>query len=216
MVGLCVPLALTQLNRGVFFIATDPLLNVCGIFCQGFRYERGPRGVADNPFKDLLPTVARYSWAVPTPAALKLIASHAPLLEVGAGTGYWAWVLWQMGVDVIAYDASPGLALRNKFHRFKLGWYLVHKNDGAYAVVNHQQRTLLLCWPSDNHMSDRTLRAYQGQRMIYIGANDSEHGVYTGNKAFHQELKEKWQLIEELTLPSWGALVDKVRVYERA
>lgn len=31
-----------------------------------------------------------YSWAVPGPEAIDAIASRGPIIEIGAGTGYWA------------------------------------------------------------------------------------------------------------------------------
>eukprot|EP00271_Cylindrocystis_brebissonii_P019739 TRINITY_DN6186_c0_g1_i1.p1 TRINITY_DN6186_c0_g1~~TRINITY_DN6186_c0_g1_i1.p1 ORF type:complete len:542 (-),score=66.17 TRINITY_DN6186_c0_g1_i1:227-1852(-) len=50
-----------------------------------------------------------YSWAVPTEEALAAIAAAAPngLVEMGAGTGYWAMLLRQRGVAVAAYDRRP-------------------------------------------------------------------------------------------------------------
>ena len=40
-------------------------------------------------------------------AALSLLAARAPLVEVGAGTGYWAAALRRRGIDVLAYDLNP-------------------------------------------------------------------------------------------------------------
>ena len=36
------------------------------------------------------PLTRSVGFGVPNAAALQLCASHAPLVEVGAGTGYWA------------------------------------------------------------------------------------------------------------------------------
>jgi len=43
----------------------------------------------------------------PNSGALALLAARAPLVEVGAGTGYWAATLRRRGVDVLAYDLNP-------------------------------------------------------------------------------------------------------------
>lgn len=53
--------------------------------------------------------VARYSWAIPNAAALRALAAAAPLIEIGAGNGYWAYLLRQLGVDILAFDANPPL-----------------------------------------------------------------------------------------------------------
>ena len=48
-----------------------------------------------------------YAFAVPNTAALAELSTHAPIVEIGAGTGYWASQLKNMGVDVVAYDVKP-------------------------------------------------------------------------------------------------------------
>ncbi|GLE01415.1 hypothetical protein PINS_up010245 [Pythium insidiosum] len=48
-----------------------------------------------------------YAYATPTDAALDVIAKYAPLVEMGAGTGYWSAMLQQRGVDIAAFDACP-------------------------------------------------------------------------------------------------------------
>ena len=42
----------------------------------------------------------------------------SPLVEVGAGTGYWALQLRQMGMEVTVLDSQPpGTRSRNLWHR---------------------------------------------------------------------------------------------------
>ncbi|PNW76347.1 hypothetical protein CHLRE_12g552827v5 [Chlamydomonas reinhardtii] len=50
--------------------------------------------------------VPSVSWAIPSAEALEVIAqqSGGRVVEVGAGTGYWAWLLARRGVDVVAVD----------------------------------------------------------------------------------------------------------------
>ena len=54
--------------------------------------------------------VKKYSWGVLSPATAETIATHLHGLravEVGAGNGYWSYVLKQYGVDITATDAFP-------------------------------------------------------------------------------------------------------------
>ena len=51
--------------------------------------------------------VAQFSWAIPNNDALNVLAAHAPLIELAAGTGYWAHLLKQRGVDILAFDNDP-------------------------------------------------------------------------------------------------------------
>jgi hypothetical protein len=51
---------------------------------------------------------ARFAWAIPAPAALAAVAEAGPLVETGAGTGYWAALLRELGADVVATDPAAG------------------------------------------------------------------------------------------------------------
>jgi hypothetical protein len=157
----------------------------------------------------------KYAWALPTPQALAVVARHAPIVEVGAGTGYWAWLLWQMGVDITAYDMSAGITLRNHYHELRPGFFPVRKCDAEEAARRHPERTLLLSWPPDTSMASRALKAYGGDTVIYIGFNSKRYDVYTGDDEFHTILAERWAKVEELMLPSWYPCQDCLRVYRR-
>ena len=46
----------------------------------------------------------KYAFGVPGNYALDCLARYGPLVEIGAGTGYWARCLRERGVDIFAYD----------------------------------------------------------------------------------------------------------------
>ncbi|CAH0473306.1 unnamed protein product [Peronospora belbahrii] len=46
----------------------------------------------------------KYSWAIPDERALQIIKHYGPIVEMGAGSGYWARLLQLRGVNIIAYD----------------------------------------------------------------------------------------------------------------
>ena len=48
-----------------------------------------------------------YAFAVPNAEALAVLRQHSPLVEWGAGTGYWAALLQRAGADVVALDWQP-------------------------------------------------------------------------------------------------------------
>lgn len=101
-----------------------------------------------------------YSHAIPNEAALDAIIdfSEGRVMEVGAGCGYWAFLLKQKGCDVICCDMAPPAE--------KLQWIPVEKCEGNEFVHNHEEenRTLMLCWPEDSD-----LYGYVGRKLIYIG-----------------------------------------------
>jgi hypothetical protein len=152
-----------------------------------------------------------FSWAVPTDAALDLLSKYSPLVECGAGMGYWLALLRARGVDAIGYDLhQPGH--RNAFHRnARRPWTRVQRESSVKAARRHPDRTLVLCWPpyDDDLASYDVLRAYRGEVVIHIGEGA------TGSVRFHRELALNWTLVEELELPHWPRLQDRVTVYRR-
>lgn len=46
----------------------------------------------------------KYAWAVPDDRALTILENFGPLIEIGAGKGYWTSLLRARGVDIVAFD----------------------------------------------------------------------------------------------------------------
>jgi len=153
-----------------------------------------------------------FSWGVPNERALGLLATHAPLVECGGGMGYWSALLRARGVDVVAYDAAPPGESSNAYHRFpRTPWTAVEAADSVAAARRHGNRTLVLCWPpfDDDAASYAVLRAYRGDKLVYIGE------AATGSVRFHRELALNWSLEDEVRLPNWPRLRDTLMLYRR-
>ena len=62
--------------------------------------------------------VHKYAWGVPNDEALAAIADlNTPVVELGAGTGYWSYLLEAAGVEVLPLDLeslSRGANARSK------------------------------------------------------------------------------------------------------
>jgi len=183
-------------------------------YLELFRHLMGSR---PTPLIDLAERrrelASLFSWAIPTGAALELLSKHAPLVECGAGMGYWLALLRARGVDAIGYDLKrPGP--KNAYHRTRQRWTGIQRLSSMKAARRHRDRTLVLCWPpyDDDAASYQALRAYRGDAVIHIGERDE--GA-TGSVRFHRELALNWTLAEELELPHWPRLQDRVMVYRR-
>jgi hypothetical protein len=143
-----------------------------------------------------------YSWAIPSDEALAALKDFSPLIELGAGTGYWAWLLRQAGVDVVAYDLNPMAPPH---------WTDIEAGD-ENVVQKYPERTLFLCWPSyQEPMAHQALERYAGQNVAYIG----EMNGRTADDAFHQLLREKFQLKREVLIPVWPGYKDCLYIFER-
>jgi hypothetical protein len=143
-----------------------------------------------------------YSWAIPSEEILREIAQYSPILELGAGTGYWAWLLRQAGARVTAFDIEPQQPPR---------WCPIGLADHK-IVREYPSHTLFLCWPPyENSMAIRSLRAFSGSQLIYIGEWEGR----TADYEFHKILLTNWELVREIKIPNWPGFSDQVFVFRR-
>lgn len=167
----------------------------------------------DPPQRELR---AKYAWAVPSEEAIAAIAEWSPLVEIGAGTGYWAWLLRQAGADVIAYDLAPSGSTdadgnANRYHGPNTPFTKLLRGTAEVARV-HRDRTLMLCWPArEVPMASEALEAHTGSRVVHIGARG-----LTGDAAFHDRLASDYALTRVIDLPQWWIPTrDRVEFWER-
>ena len=69
-----------------------------------------------------------------------------PLLEVGAGTGFWASLLRKRGCEVEAVDVAPPGDKHNEYHGRLPPFTAVRRSSAAHATYPHAA-TLFLCYP---------------------------------------------------------------------
>lgn len=110
-----------------------------------------------------------YSWATPDARALQIIKHFSPIVEIGCGkNAYWANILSQSGVDVVAFDNnvdSGGI-----IHSDKNESKSVHGEDdnqnqikstitaqkGGPEILSENEeirnsnRTLMVCYPDED------------------------------------------------------------------
>jgi hypothetical protein len=87
-------------------------------------------------------SIKDYSFAILTEYAIKKIVPFSPIIEVGAGTGYWAYEFQKRGIDYFPTDNFAG----HWFKESKL-WTTVINLDGVEAARNYPEKSLLFCWP---------------------------------------------------------------------
>lgn len=182
--------------------------------------------------------VARFGFAIPDETALEVIAQHSPhgVVEIGAGTGYWAKLLADRGVDVAAFDIAPPPSPANTSFAGEEPWFPVAAGDER-VVAEFPERTLLLVWPTRNEdwAADAALlhAAGGGPKLIFVG---EPPGGQTGDLRLHAALglvdrclactygvmdvpctcavTAQWTLVEELPLPNWKDTQDQLYVFD--
>ena len=180
---------------GAWFAALPPF----------YRREPGEQTVEspDPIWQNWKAAVARsFAWAVPTDEAIGLIAKTASrVIEIGAGSGYWAWMLRQAGVDVLAFDTEPAA----------ISWHRVLRGD-ASAVAYYPDRALFLCWPPyGTGMATTALETYRGNKLIYVG----EWRLGCGEPALFDAIERDWSWVAGAALPNWRGRYDAVAIFRR-
>ncbi|MCU0847488.1 MAG: hypothetical protein MUD12_06330 [Spirochaetes bacterium] len=158
---------------------------------------------------------AKYAFPVPTIGVLNAVKRHSPIVEIGAGSGYWAMCLHGLGADIVAYDKFPAGGSFDPSGGnawFDDCWFNVIDGDETSAS-HHPGRTLFLCWPpAENSMALSALESYLssgGKKMIYIGdpassADVSFHSVLAGLRVIEGRRTPSWPGIDEIMLVCEG------------
>lgn len=142
--------------------------------------------------------VRKYSWAVPSEAAIKHLVSLSPLIEIGAGTGYWAYLIREAGGEIVAFDEFPYCndQANNK-------WSEVLKGD-ENKVLDFPNHTLFLCWPPNKSpMAYNCLKNYKGDKLVFVG----EYETCCADDDFFK-LLEKDYLGRIMEIPSFMGIHD--------
>jgi hypothetical protein len=149
-----------------------------------------------------------FSYSITVPRFMHVIAGlcNGKAVEMGAGSGYWAYILSQFGVDIIAYD--------REFIRGRKMWFNVEPGKPHY-LDNHSDRTLLIVWPHYAHGMDiECLQHYKGDRIIYVG----EKGGLCGSREFEDALFSGTEWIHKNTIvnANFPQIKDRIFVFDRA
>ena len=171
---------------------------------------------------------AIYAYAVPSPETIRWISTFCdgrPVVELGAGRGYWARQLARVGMSVRAYDSAPPDQLGNvSFPRSKGQvdvWHAVGGLTGYEALISEipAEFVLLLCWPPGwgSSMASEALASFEaagGRRLVFVGQTK---GGQTGDDAFFDRLAAHW-IVDSVDQNhvSWWNSIDVAQAWVRS
>lgn len=162
----------------------------------------------NNDFKTRRNLVAKFSWAIPNDEALDIISKLGDIVEIGAGSAYWAHLLQDRGVNILPVDKY----LDNNTYGHTKFWTDVYDGDESILDKLSEDVNLFLCWPPyADPMAYNCLMKFKGEYIIYIGE------IYgcTGDEDFHDELYENWEEIVCYCIPQWHGPNDCLYVFKR-
>jgi hypothetical protein len=154
-----------------------------------------------------------YAFAIPSPNALERVASFSPIVEIGAGGGYWAKLLTEMGAVVHAYDKAPPGSHRKNDWKMRLHFPVRYGEPSVLSDPQYAKGwTLFLCWPYMDSMAYECLQHFRGDTVIYIGEGS---GGCTANDAFFEVLERDYEELDQMYIPQWPCIHDYLSVWER-
>jgi len=111
----------------------------------------------------------RYAYVFPDQQLVRALCELGPLVEIGAGTGYWACKLRAFGADILAFDQAPPNSDRpNRYHSHAPTWTAVEQADHT-VLAAYAERALFLCWPPLFSALGDCLDFYAGNTVACIG-----------------------------------------------
>jgi len=156
--------------------------------------------------------VRTYGFSIPCAEAIGVLARLAPLVEIGAGTGYWSALLRNAGLDVVTTDAFP---VGDIGYGFQAGRFCeAEALTGDAAVRAYPERNVFCSWPTqDSPWALAAVRAMApGRRLALIG---EPRGGETGTPGLHRYLETRFRLLGTLAIPQFPKERDALFVYER-
>lgn len=147
--------------------------------------------------------VEEYGWAVPNEEAIDYLTQFdETIVEVGAGKGYWAYLIDQNGGSIEAYDIDP-------------------PDDTYYNVMKRNSKTLkseivgsplLLVWPPADSMMDFDCIKSEPNHILYVG---EPRGGCTGSDKFFEIFEEEYGHVRTIDIPSYAGVRDTFGHYVR-
>jgi hypothetical protein len=173
----------------------------------------GDRIVAlGNEFMHREQFIQRYGFAILWSWAIEAMRPYAPLLEIGAGSGYWTYELQKHGIDCIATDTMEGTyGFFDREHheagRWEKSYVEIEKLNSVEAVRKYPNRNLLTVWPDykESWAAD-TLDIFTGQVVIYQGEG---YGNATADDRFHELLDSRFGNQELIPMPHFEYSYDR-------
>ncbi|WP_068920893.1 hypothetical protein [Planobispora rosea] len=200
-------LRLVHFMTGGSSVSPNPYWDIVEPFVfehEGRRVVNGGRaeGSARLAFAQMV-LQATYAYAIPSPQTIEWMSrfcADLPIVELGAGRGYWASQLSRSGLIVEAYDVEPPDKTKNTSFPGAAGqadvWHPINDLRDFANRAQIADHVLFLCWPPGwgDTMSSEALVSFEesgGKRLVYIG---EPKGGKTGNDAFFDALSARWKL----------------------
>lgn len=156
--------------------------------------------------------VGEFSFALPSQDVLDAIAARSTrIVEVGAGSGFWARLMAQRGFDIVATNAAEGHDYAQTLGRH----HRVEGLDARAAILAYPDRDVLCVWPSydQDWIRKAILDMKPGRYLFYVG---EWHGC-TADAEFHDLLddRDEFEPVGEGAMANFPGIHDHLFILRR-
>jgi len=163
-----------------------------------------------------------FGFSIPNRQAIEAIRSYSPhgVTEIGAGLGYWTYLLNKNNIPTIGVD---------KYHPTANRWFSPNFNSNKkeylsgivvseavdYLATDDSEKTLLMIWPSqieEESYADEAIAAYKGNTIIMVG--EGEDGC-TDTCGLFDEEETEWEIINIVGIPRFIDCFDSLTIHKR-
>jgi hypothetical protein len=153
--------------------------------------------------------VRTWGFAIPCREAVDAVRCLGPLLEIGAGSGYWSALLAAAGHDVVATDIGEGVT---RYGTEVGSRARVERLSAADAIEAHPGRDIFCSWPAagEGWVTDALELVRPGRALALV--LDERPGI-TGDESLGAFLADRCAPIGDVTLPRFPGVRDRLVLY---
>jgi hypothetical protein len=181
--------------------------------------ENNPLEITDEMTRNRLYFGQKYAYALPTQDALNTIMEYEGekgFLEVGAGLGYWARLLKDMGAKIVATDIKG-----DERGMFTKGSEYTHviKMDALTATKTYPDLTLIMVYPYGDWPIE-VIKAYTGEYLIIVAGDDGCFNndlmtILWGEHTEWSEIEKEPHLSHVLDVTHWPGFPAHLHIFQR-
>ena len=155
-----------------------------------------------------------YAFTLDDPKTFDWVSNQLKGLKVVdpmAGSGYWGRELQRVGIDIDLYDLHGPET--NGWYKKKPLADITFGMLGSESVREKPYDVLLLAWPPyDSSAGCDTLRAFKGDRVLYMGEGV---GGCCGDYDMFALLDSEWRRLSGHKPEQWEGIHDRCSIWER-
>ena len=172
--------------------------------------RHGLRGFSMGVFSARSKFIDEIGFAIPCAEAIRAIVAASPLVEIGAGSGFWSALVHKAGGDIIATDAVSGRNYGQSVGHF----HQVSDGEGARIVGSYSERNVLMIWPCYRKPWGATVAKAMAEGRLLFLVSEGQGGA-VGDDDLFETLDARFDLVDEIEIPQWPGIHDRLTVHRK-